>query len=316
MDTQTPLQAVENLLRSVTHSTVPLLHETSQHILLAGGKRLRPRLTLLSFEAAGGTDYELVVPLAAAIEIIHTATLIHDDINDHGTLRRGRETINSRWGRTFALLTGDYLFTKTYQLMASYPVVINQILADAATELVEGETLQVKAAKEGTLDRETYLEIISKKTAALFVAASKLGAIAADAPPAWIDALSTFSFNLGLAFQIIDDVLDLIADSHQLGKNTGVDLKQARGIAIALQNGGSAAAAPAAVAVGVGNIDPERMVTETLLSAHSLDDAVRKGREKAQELVDLASASLNILPASAAVDALRDLMHLVITRDH
>lgn len=311
------LQAVDQLLTSITASAVPLLTDTSRHILSAGGKRLRPRLVLLAYEAVGGTDPDYVVPLAAAVEIIHTATLVHDDINDHGTLRRGRETVNARWGGTFALLTGDYMFTKTYEIMAPYPSALNAVLAKAATQLVEGETLQIQAARQGTLDRDTYMQIIARKTAALFVACTELGTRAANAPEAWIAALSQYAHALGLAFQITDDVLDLVADPQQLGKNAGVDLGQGRGIAAVADNGkhksgnGSAAATlaePPDTAPGP--------LKESLLEGFPLDFAIQKGREKARELVDLALFHLDVLPASAARDELRGLARHVIERDH
>ena len=181
------------------------------------------------------------------VELIHTATLVHDDINDHGTLRRGRETVNARWGGTIALLTGDFMFTKVYQLMARYTGAINAILAKATATLVEGETLQILASKSGTLDRETYMEIIAKKTAALFVAAVDLGASIADAPAEWIAALKEYAFNLGLAFQIADDILDLVGDAQTIGKNAGIDIAQGRGLAVAMQ--GHAGALPGNVTI-------------------------------------------------------------------
>ncbi len=312
------LQAVNELLLSSTESSVPLLSDTSRHILSAGGKRLRPRLVLLAHAASGGQDAAYVVPLAAAVEIIHTATLVHDDINDHGTLRRGRETVNSRWGGTVALLTGDFMFTKTYEIMAPYPDTLNAILANAAIALVEGETLQIQASKQGVLDRETYLEIIAKKTAALFVACVELGATAAGAPPEWIDALGVYAYNLGLAFQITDDLLDLIADPETLGKNAGIDLAQGRGIA-AVKEGNhdsahdSAHGAPAAVISPDTAPGPFR---ESLLDGHSLDSAIETGRSKARELAGRALASLAPLPPSPALDELRALARQIIERDH
>ena len=307
------LQAVHDLLLSVTESSIPLLSETSRHILSAGGKRLRPRLVLLAHAATGGQDVEYVIPLAAAVEIIHTATLVHDDINDHGTLRRGRETVNSRWGGTFALLTGDYMFTKTYEIMAPYPGPLNTILAKASIALVEGETLQIQASKNGALDRDTYLEIIAKKTAALFVACVELGASAANAPQEWIDALKQYAYHMGLAFKITDDLLDLVADPQQIGKNAGIDLAQGRGIA----------------AVREGNHDSDHGLTavispdtapgpfkESLLDGHSLDTAVETGRRKAHEFADRALASLDALPPSPALDDLRALARQVIERKH
>jgi geranylgeranyl pyrophosphate synthase len=295
MTLENALQAVDDLLLSVVDSSVPLLRETSQHILGAGGKRLRPRLTLLAHLVCNGQQIEQAVPLAAAIEIIHTATLVHDDINDHGTLRRGRETVNSRWGRTYALLTGDYMFTKAYHLMAPYSAELNEILAQAAVELVEGETLQIQASKAGTLDHDIYLEIITKKTASLFVGAVKLGATSANAPTEWIDALREYAFNLGLAFQIVDDVLDLVADPEQIGKNAGIDMLQGRGIGVVTGNGKNGGA--------------------EVLEQYTVEIAAEKGRSKAAEFAALAVNALSTLPPSAAVDDLRDLARLVVERN-
>lgn len=308
------LQQLDRLLLSIADSAVPLLRDTSQHILGAGGKRIRPRLLLLAYQASGGTDFDQAVPLAAAIEIIHTATLVHDDINDHGTLRRGRETVNARWGGTFALLTGDYLFTRTYELMAPYSTALNLILARASTALVEGETMQIQAAREGSFDAATYFEIISRKTAALFVAAAELGASAAQAPAEWVSALSQYAFNLGIAFQLIDDVLDLASDTAQLGKNAGIDIAQGRGIAVAIGSSAASRLAPAAVEVE-NDISREALQT-AILRGVSIEDAIAKGRAKAQEFADRALAQLGPLPPSPALGALRDLAHQVIERDH
>jgi octaprenyl-diphosphate synthase len=308
------LQAVNDLLLSVTQSSVPLLSETTRHILSAGGKRLRPRLVLLAHAAVGGEDEAYVIPLAAAVEIIHTATLVHDDINDHGTLRRGRETVNSRWGGTFALLTGDFMFTKTYEIMAPYPGELNAVLARAAIDLVEGETLQIQASRQGMLDRDTYLEIIAKKTAALFVACMELGALAANARPEWVEALKQYAFNLGLAFQITDDVLDLIAEPEQVGKNVGIDLSQGRGLA-AISDGNHKRGGNGTT-MGITPDTAPGPLKESFLTDQSLEMAVRKGREKAAELANLAIASLEVLPPSTAVDELRALAWRVIERDH
>src|SRR5204863_3749420 len=191
-----------------------------------------------------------------AVELVHTATLVHDDINDHGSLRRGRPTVNARWGRTFALLTGDYLFTKVYELMAPYKD-LNVVFADATIALVEGETLQAAAAKDGQLDRETYARIIAKKTASLFAAATRLGAMLGGGTKEQIDALEQYGFNVGLAFQIVDDILDLIADSKQLGKTAGLDVVQGKGFAMAqaTANGTNAANGANGAAAAVLDVD-------------------------------------------------------------
>jgi octaprenyl-diphosphate synthase len=203
------LAAVEDKMLEACDSTVKVLRDASRHILSAGGKRVRPRLVLLSYLAAGGRDTEDVVPVAAALELVHTASVVHDDINDHGVVRRGKPSVNAIWGRTFALLTGDFLFTKVYELMAPFKD-LNVTLADATVALVEGETLQAQAVKDNTYTRAAYMEIIARKTASLFKAGGMLGAQAAGARSAITDALGNYGFNVGLAFQIIDDILDMI----------------------------------------------------------------------------------------------------------
>ena len=312
MNDERALQSVDELLKSIVNSDVDILRDASRHILEAGGKRIRPRLTLLAYEAVGGTTLAEAVPVAAAVELVHTATLVHDDINDHGLTRRGRSTINARWGRTFALLTGDYLFTKVYELMAPYQN-LNVVFADATVALVEGETLQAAAAKSGQLDRETYICIIAKKTASLFAAATKLGAMLGGGTQEQIAALEQYGFNLGLAFQIVDDILDLIADSQQLGKTAGIDVLQGKGLAMALANTGNNGH-DRAVATAVLEVETDPMIAfkQKLRSGNY----IQEGHENARRLSMLAAMSLATLPPSPAVDSLRALTVQVTERDH
>jgi len=308
MDYDQALQGVDDLLKSIVNSDVDVLREASHHILEAGGKRVRPRLTLLAYEAVGGTDLKSVLPVAAAVELVHTATLVHDDINDHGSLRRGRPTVNARWGRTFALLTGDYLFTKVYELMAPFKD-LNIVFADATVALVEGETLQAAAAKNGQLDRETYTRIIAKKTASLFAAATKLGGMLGNGTKEQIDALEQYGFNLGLAFQIVDDILDLVADSQKLGKTAGIDVSQGKGFALAVANGGSTGTAVAEVEAAP---DPMSAFKQKMMSGNY----IAEGRANAEQLSALAGMSLTVLPDSAARDELQSLTRQFVERDH
>ena len=296
------MEAVERAMLDVTDSDVQVLREASRHILSAGGKRIRPRLLLLSYLALGGRDLDCVANPAAAIELMHTASVVHDDINDHGILRRGRPSVNALWGRTFALLTGDFLFTAVYELMAPYHD-LNVDLARAATGLVEGETLQASAVKNKTFTREAYMEIIAKKTAALFRAASTIGAKLAGANQSEISVLSNFGFNLGLAFQIVDDILDLVEDECKLGKTSGVDVMQGRGVAVALNdvNGNGKASV----------LDPMDEIRRKMMEG----DTIAKAREQAAYLVESAIASLAILDESPAKSALIDLARQVIERD-
>lgn len=296
------LAAVERAMVCVTDSQVDVLRDASQHILSSGGKRIRPRLLLLSYLALGGRDIEYAAKPAAAVELMHTASVVHDDINDHGVVRRGRPSVNAIWGRTFALLTGDYLFTAVYEVMAPYGG-LNVDLARAATALVEGETLQASAVKNSTFTREAYMQIIALKTAALFRAASTIGAKLADASASDIKLLADFGFNLGLAFQILDDILDLVADELTLGKTSDIDIGQGRGVAVALGESN-----------GNGNtqeLDPIDAVKRKLLEG----DTISKARGQAEAMIDSAISSLDELDNSPAKAELIALAQSVINRE-
>jgi octaprenyl-diphosphate synthase len=302
---------VENTLNAIISSDVEVLHDASRHIVASGGKRVRPRLAILSYLAAGGQDVDAIVPLAAAVEMVHTATLVHDDINDHSLTRRGKLAVHAKWGRTFALLTGDYLFTKVYELMAPFGADYNVIMAHACISLVEGETLQAAAAKAGTMDRQTYKKIISRKTASLFEAGARMGALLAGADHQMIDALAEYAYNLGLTFQIIDDLLDIIGDPETMGKPAGVDLGQSRGV-MAAQNGGSAKLQQAAQSVtSVLEPDPLQQMLANLRSS----GAIELVRLQAVETAQRARIALNSIPTSSYRDEMLDLVDQVLDRD-
>ncbi|MBK9749746.1 MAG: polyprenyl synthetase family protein [Chloroflexi bacterium] len=292
-------QAVETLLVDAVDSEVAVLRDASRHIIAAGGKRFRPRLTLLAYAAVGGEDPNHAVPVAAAVELVHTASVVHDDINDHGVVRRGRPSVNALFGRTFALLTGDYLFTKVYELMAPYGD-LNILLAEGTSALVEGETLQAAAVKEGNFTREVYYRVIALKTAALFKSAGAMGAKLAGGTTKQIDALANFGFNIGLAFQIVDDILDLIGDKEQLGKTAGLDLEQGRGFATAYAQEGA---------------EPSLDDKVNAIKRKAMEgDALNQARTQAHMLVQQAINELEILPPSAAKDELANLAHMIVDR--
>ena len=295
------LAKIEQAMLDVTNSEVDILRDASHHILSAGGKRIRPRLLLLSYLAVGGDNLSYIAKPAAAIELMHTASVVHDDINDHGVMRRGRPSVNSIWGRTFALLTGDFLFTAVYELMSSYKD-LNADLAESATALVEGETLQASAVKENNFTREVYMRIIALKTAALFRAAGLMGGKLANATQAQIDALANFGFNIGLAFQIIDDILDIVGDDEQLGKTSGIDVEQGRGIGVALQNGTAT----------MGKAYSMKSVKRKMMEC----DTIEKVRQRERQLFDMAIMGLSVIPDSIAKTELISLANLVINRDH
>jgi geranylgeranyl pyrophosphate synthase len=317
MEFEQALQSVDDLMHGCVDSEVAVLCEASRHIIKAGGKRIRPRILFLSYQAVGGDDLSKAVPVAAAIELIHTATLVHDDINDHGVVRRGRETINEIWGRTFALLTGDFLFSKVYELMAPYRD-LNKTLAEATVALVEGETLQAAAVADDTLTRETYQQIVAKKTASLFRAAAMLGAELAGADQHAVDALGEYGFYLGLAFQIVDDLLDLTGDAELMGKMAGIDLAQGKGVGAALardsgngHNHRSQRVEEPVGVVAVESLDPYDEIKRRLIAGGAVDE----GRRMAQVLAAQAHDSLDKLPQNGFVDDLRSIIALVLERD-
>jgi len=296
---------VEEKLSQTINTDVNLLLDASLHIVDSGGKRLRPRLTILSYLAAGGQNISEVIPLAAAIELVHTATLVHDDINDHSLTRRGKISVHAQWGKTFALLTGDYLFTKVYELMAPYDSTYNIIMADACVKLVEGETLQAEAAKNGSIDRETYKLIIERKTASLFQAAARMGALLAGAEESIVEYLAQYAYFLGLAFQMVDDVLDVVGDPDVLGKPIGSDVVQGMG-GVANQNGNTVM--EGATATGIG---PIKIMLAQLIESGAIEIAKAQANEWAHRAQD---ALLNI-PESPSRDELNNLVHLVVHRN-
>ncbi len=298
------LVAVESALRDAVDSDVKVLHDASHHIISSGGKRIRPQVALLAYLAAGGDDLKTAVPMAAALEMVHTATLVHDDINDHSMTRRGQVTVHAKWGRTFALLTGDYLFTKVYELMNPYGAPYNSIMSDACIRLVEGETLQAAAAKAGTMDAETYKTIISRKTASLFEAGAEMGSRLAGADDAVVETLIAYAHNLGLTFQIVDDILDIVGDPETMGKDVGLDLAQHRGVMAAEDEDG------AAPITTTESEDVQEMIAQLRDSG-----AVEIARMQAAEVARRARAALEPLPDSPAKETLLALVDLVMDRD-
>jgi len=216
----------EVLRRSLEGSSV--LEDMGTRLIESGGKRIRPQLLMASYLAGGGEDLSETVDVAASFELIHTASLIHDDITDDPTLRRRRPAPHRRYGLSRALVAGDYIFAKSFQLLAGASEEVSRVIAEAALATAEGEHLELMLSFDASVTREQHEEIMYKKTAALFSAAAKVGAIMGGMDGERLAALETFSSNLGLAFQMIDDVLDLEPSAALTGKPSGMDLREGR----------------------------------------------------------------------------------------
>ncbi len=209
-------------------SPVALIPQLAGHIVAAGGKRLRPMLLLGAAQMCGYRG-ERHIGLAAAVEFIHTATLLHDDVVDESDLRRGRATANTLWGNKASVLVGDFLFSRSFQLMVlDGSIEVLGILANAAAVIAEGEVLQLTTANDAETSEAAYLEVITAKTATLFAAATKLGAMVAERPRVEVDALHAFGLNLGIAFQLTDDVMDYAVSDDAMGKERGDDFREGK----------------------------------------------------------------------------------------
>lgn len=222
------LKAVNDVIIRRMESPVALIPQLAGYIVSAGGKRLRPVLTLAAARLCkyDGTRH---VDLAACVEFIHTATLLHDDVVDESELRRGRESANALWGNKPSVLVGDFLFSRAFQLMvADGSLKVLKILSDASAIIAEGEVMQLMTTNDTETGENAYLEVIQAKTAALFAAACQIGAVVADRPEVEEEALRTYGLNLGIAFQLIDDVLDYSAKQAELGKTVGDDFREGK----------------------------------------------------------------------------------------
>ncbi len=252
------MQAMDAVITRRLSSDVPLVSQVSQYIIAAGGKRLRPALLLLM---CGALDYrgEQRFNLAAVVEFIHTATLLHDDVVDESTLRRGRATANASFGNPASVLVGDFLYSRAFQMMVDAgDMRIMQTLAEATNVIAEGEVLQLMNMHDASLSEEDYLRVIRSKTAKLFEASARLAALLAGAPPAIEQACAGYGQALGTAFQVIDDVLDYDGDAAEMGKNLGDDLREGKAtlpLIIAMQRGTAAEQATIRHAIETGGTE-------------------------------------------------------------
>ncbi len=223
------LAEVDQVIRTQLRSEVAMVNTIADYIVGAGGKRMRPVLVLLLARALGYRGERNHFQLAAVIEFIHTATLLHDDVVDESVIRRGRDTANARFGNAAAVLVGDFVYSRAFQMMVDVDRMrVMKVLADATNVISEGEVLQLINCNDPNVDEERYMQVIRYKTAKLFEAAARLGAILCDAPPRCEEAAAAYGRHLGTAFQIIDDVLDYSGDPADIGKSVGDDLREGK----------------------------------------------------------------------------------------
>lgn len=311
----TEMQAVDSLIRNRLHSTIPLVDQIAEYIIGAGGKRLRPQVVLLSalaLDYRGKQHHEL----AAVIEFIHTATLLHDDVVDESEMRRGRKTANATFGNAASVLVGDFLYSRAFQMMAACSSMrVMQALADATNIIAEGEVLQLINIGNTHIDEAGYLQVIRYKTAKLFEAAARLGAILSEAPQETEARLADYGLHLGAAFQIIDDVLDYNGNIDETGKNVGDDLAEGKAtlpLIHVMREGTPEQAATVRSALEKA----DRTLLPQVLEAVTQSGALNYARKVANREAELAICSLKGLPDSPYSDALRALPRLAVERAH
>ena len=307
------LEAVDKVIREALHSDVVLVRTIAEYIVSGGGKRLRPVLLVLSADACGyaGNDH---YTLAAVVELIHTATLLHDDVVDESSLRRGRPTANAEFGNAASVLVGDFLYSRAFQMMVRLDRMrVLAVLSDSTNVIAEGEVLQLLNCRNPDVDEARYLEVVRRKTAKLFEASMRLGAILAGADRELEDALGSYGIHLGTAFQLIDDVLDYSGDASVIGKNLGDDLAEGKAtlpLIRAMALGTPAQREIVRHAITEGGIGDFALIHETIESTGALAYA----REVAGVEAARAAEALAQLPDSAHKNSLLQLSTFAISR--
>lgn len=307
-------ESVNDYIINHLGSNVPLVEKIGHYIVESGGKRLRPLLVLLAANAMGYKGKKHI-PLAAIIEFIHTATLLHDDVVDNSELRRGKDTANAKWGNAPSVLVGDFLYSRAFQIMVEIGSMdIMEVISNATNVIAEGEVLQLLNTKNPDTTEEAYMQVILGKTAMLFEAATESGAILADADKQEQEALRLYGLHLGTAFQLIDDVMDYLSSSEEMGKNVGDDLAEGK------------ATLPLIHAMRAGTEDQRQLVRQAIRKG-GLDDlqpimdivkatgAIEYTQDKAQQEADKAIAALDNIAESSFKETLKLLADIAVKRN-
>lgn len=316
-------QAVNQLIKSQLSSDVPLVEKIAHYIVESGGKRMRPLLVLLSYQALTSPSSDNKLPLsetafcklATIIEFLHTATLLHDDVVDTSNMRRGRSTANAKWGNAPSVLVGDFLYSRAFQMMVDIgSVPVMQVLSNATNVIAEGEVFQLMNCKNPDVTEAAYFEVIKNKTAMLFQAASHSAAILANANSQDCENLKQFGLEIGLAFQLVDDMLDYIGNSETMGKNVGDDLAEGKPtlpLIYAMQNGTAEQSSLIRKAIRSG--DTTRL--DEICAAVVNSGALAYTEAAARLCYDKACACIATLPQSVYKDALLGLAKLAVERN-
>jgi octaprenyl-diphosphate synthase len=311
--TDIALQRVDAVIRERLSSRVALIDQISHYIVNAGGKRIRPRLVLLFAEALGFEGSERY-ELAAVVEFIHTATLLHDDVVDESELRRGRATANAMFGNAASVLVGDFLYSRAFQMMVSVNRMrVLDVLADATNVIAEGEVLQLMNMHDPDLQVADYLQVIRFKTAKLFEASARLGAVLAEAEPAVEEACAVYGRAMGTAFQLVDDLLDYEGSSAELGKNVGDDLREGKPtLPLLLAMERAAPEERQLIRHAIEHGEQEKLPEIQAIVRRT--GALQATRHAAEQEADRARAALAMLPATRARAALLDLAVRSVSR--
>ena len=310
------MQSVNQLIHEQMQSDVALVNQLGLYIVNSGGKRIRPMLTLLAGRALGSEDSDHVT-LATIVEFIHTATLLHDDVVDESALRRGEPTANAEFGNAASVLVGDFIYTRSFQLMVKLQNMhIMQVLADATNIIAEGEVLQLMNCNDPDTTEQSYMQVIYSKTAKLFEAATLLPAILLEKDTQVQESMKLYGMHLGTAFQLVDDVLDYSANAEQMGKNLGDDLAEGKPtlpLIYAMKKGTPKQVAQIREAIETGNgLQHLDDILATLNETKALDFAMQRAINEAKKAIE----HLDVLPESEYKQALIALANLSVSRDH
>ncbi len=307
-------QQVNQLILEQLRSDVPLVEKIGQHIIESGGKRMRPLLVLLASKSLAYDKHDHAL-LAAIIEFLHTATLLHDDVVDTSDLRRGKATANAKWGNAPSVLVGDFLYSRAFEMMVQLgDMKIMDILSKSTRVIAEGEVMQLMNVKNPDVSEAKYMDVIQGKTAMLFEASSHSGAVLAQATPEQEEALRLYGHHTGMAFQLVDDVLDYVGNAEELGKNVGDDLAEGKPtlpLIFAMQNASAEETQLIRQAIRKGGTENLAEIIAIVQACGAIDYT----NQKAREHVDAAISAISVLDDSPAKQALGALAELALSRN-